>query len=322
VHERAFQLRLADGVVYAEREGKHLFLQPATPDWMVVSQNGAILLSRCVGATLEEILGDAGESLWEQALDLFSEALGRGLLVNSAKAQQRLERTKLSSCGTQQALATVHLKLTNQCNLGCSYCYAESGTRTSVLEWEDLSLISRHVAAISKTVSYVLSGGEPLLHSRALDFAEKVRSDGNQVHLLTNGTLIDESNATRIAAAADLVKISLDGSTDRIHATTRGRGNFAKVTRAIELLIRCGANVVVAMTVTQRNRSDIAAMVSRYGSRLALQPLFNAGRGIAANDLALTGREYYKARGPTLRNGRARNEHRGKRRCISLPTVA
>ena len=133
-----------------------------------------------------------------------------------------------------------------------------------------------------------------MLHPSVLDFAEKVQAAGNRVHLLTNGSLIDGVNAKRIAAAADVVKISLDGNSDAVHAATRGKGNFARVTRAIEMLLGYGANVVVAMTVTWANCEDIAAMVSRYGSRLALQPLFKAGRGSEMSDLALTGLEYYR----------------------------
>ena len=91
VQERAFRLKLADGVVYAERAGKHLFLQPESPDWMVVNQNGAILLSRCDGATMEDVLGQAGESAWEQASALFAEALARGILVDASSAP-RAER--------------------------------------------------------------------------------------------------------------------------------------------------------------------------------------------------------------------------------------
>ncbi len=347
VQDRAFRLKLADGVVYAESAGKHLFLQPEAPDWMVVNQKGAILLSRCDGATMEEVLGAAGESGWEQASVLFAEALARGVLVN-VSAEPKMETLKTMRRKQReipQKLSMVHLKLTNQCNLGCSYCYAHSGKRSDALSWGDLETIARDVAALSDTVSYVLSGGEPLLHPSVLDFAETVKAAGNKVHLLTNGTLIDGANAARIATVADVVKISVDGSSDAVHSATRGKGNFARVTRAIELLLGSGANVVVAMTVTRANCGDIAAMVARYGFRLALQPLFRAGRGSAADHLALTGIEYYRAlaevqggsadgsrrpkaelaawpRRAPVRHGRERDKHRGDGRRLSLPTAA
>jgi radical SAM protein with 4Fe4S-binding SPASM domain len=67
------------------------------------------------------------------------------------------------------------------------------------------------------------------------------------------------------------------------------------VIRAIDLLVSLKTNVIVAMTVTRENRSDIPNMVSRFGSRLALQPLFKAGRGQDKGGLSLTGLEYYDA---------------------------
>jgi radical SAM protein with 4Fe4S-binding SPASM domain len=297
VRAHVFRLKLADGVVYAEQKGKHLFLQPTTPDWMVVNENGAILLSRCDGAPVEKVLGDAGESLVEQARALFTEALARGLLVDlsTSRLGKAPEVARPAQRKDPQPLSMIHLKLTNQCNLHCSSCYAESGQGAAVLSWGELERIALEVATISPSVAYVLSGGEPLLHPSAIDFAEAMRAAGNSVHLLTNGTLINELNVRRIAAAANVVKISLDGSSERTHAATRGVGNFARATRAIDLLLACGANVMVAMTVTRANCRDIPAMVERYGARLALQPLFKAGRSSGSNDLALSGLEYHRA---------------------------
>lgn len=298
------KLKLADGVFYAERAGKHLFLQPRGPDWVVVNRNGAILLARCDGRALVEHIANGeetakGEGLLSQAKALFAEALEHGILVDADQAATPDRSVgaglHLVPGSTKPVLGVVHLKLTNQCNLHCSYCYAESGGRSSALSWGELDGIAKSVAAMSPTVEYVLSGGEPLLHPSALDFAERVKTAGNTVHLLTNGTLIDTINAPRIAAVADLVKISLDGSSEAVHAATRGKNNFARVVRAVELLVGMGVKVQVAMTVTRENRWDIGAMVERFGSRLVLQPLFKAGRGRAEDELALSGVEYYEA---------------------------
>jgi radical SAM protein with 4Fe4S-binding SPASM domain len=284
------------------------------PDWVVVNRNGAILLARCDGgATVEDMVAGSGdgEGLLSQAEALFAEALRRGVLVDGAADGLRGIEDRLGSAGpalvvasgglgadsarVRPVLGVVHLQLTNQCNLHCSYCYAESGRPSAVLSWGELEGIAESVAAMSPAVEYVLSGGEPLLHPSALEFAERVKAAGNTVHLLTNGTLIDEGNVERIAAVADLVKISLDGSSEAVHAATRGKNNFARAVRAVELLVGLGVKVQVAMTVTRENRGDIAAMVERFGSRLALQPLFKAGRGREEDELALTGVEYYEA---------------------------
>ena len=292
--------KLAHDVLYAERSGKHLFLLPSVPDWLVVNQNGAILLSRCDGsATLREITASnsAFGSILPQVDALFSEALSRGILVDSASASNGSPEAAppTEPWLNKPVLGSVYLKLTNQCNLHCNYCYAQSGKPSDELSFGDLESIAKGVASISRSVEYVLSGGEPLLSPHALDFAEIVKKSGNTVHILTNGTLIDEKNAERISKVAEMVKISLDGSRESVHSVTRGKNNFEKVVRAIDLLVSLKANVIVAMTVTRENRSDIPNMVSRFGSSLAFQPLFMAGRGQDKDELSLTGLEYYEA---------------------------
>jgi len=294
------KLKLAADVLYAEKAGKHLFLQPNIPDWLVVNQNGAILLSRCEGqsspAEMTEPSSGSGMPL-PGALELFSEAFSRGILVDPDSAPGRGSKTAtpVEPRLERPVLGSVHLKLTNQCNLRCSYCYAQSGKPSGVLEFEDLESVAKGVSSISRSVEYVLSGGEPLLNPDALRFAEMVKASGNTVHILTNGTLIDAKNAERISKVADLVKISLDGSREEVHSLTRGNGNFERAVRAIDLLVELGSNVVVAMTVTRGNRNNIPEMVSRFGSRLTFQPLFKAGRGQDKEDLSLTGIEYYQA---------------------------
>ncbi len=298
--DRSCKPKVADGVFYTERDGKHLFLQPSAPDWLVVNQNGAILLSRCDGSlTLAEITAQASTvgSFLAQAQALFSEALSRGILVDSTPIGKGNAETISNArpiCH-KPVLRSVYLKLTNQCNLHCDYCYAQSGKPSDVLSQGDLESIANGAASISRSVEYVLSGGEPLLNPYALDFAEMVKKSGNIVHILTNGTLIDEKNAERISKVVEMVKISLDGSSEEIHSATRGKNNFERAARAIDLLASLKTNVIVAMTVTRENRNDIPKMVSRFGSRLALQPLFKAGRGQDKDDLSLTGLEYYDA---------------------------
>ena len=295
--------KLADGLFYAKKAEKHLFLNPDIPDWVVVNSNAALLLSKCDGETSVSKIAESCGALIPDVEGLFQQASEHGVvgdfLASNIKPNEDCAREK--SKGRQHSdarpaqLKTVHWKLTNLCNLRCCYCYAESCGDSDHLSLEELSRIAREVAELSPSVEYVLSGGEPLLHPDAMDFAEQLKSLGNSISLLTNGTQIDASNVERIAALADLIKISLDGSTEDIHAMTRGRGNFTAVVDAIDLLTERGANIQVAMTVHRGNVDDIDVMTRRFGARLTFQPLFQAGRGADKNELALTGNEYYDA---------------------------
>ncbi len=291
--------KLEDGLVYAERDGKHLFLNPAIPDWLVVNRNAALLLSKSDGQmTYTEIAASCGAQD-SDVESLFRQAAKHGIVGD-------LSGPKIESkCGKPEGrkrprailpqLKTVHWKLTNSCNLRCRYCYAESGRDADHMSLGELLRVTREVAELSPSVEHTLSGGEPLLHPDVMAFAETLKSWGNRISLLTNGTLIDDQNAKLISKWADRIKVSLDGSTEGIHAITRGYGNHAAAVNAIDLLTKCGADVQVAMTVHRGNIGDIDPMTRRFGARLTFQPLFQAGRGADWNDLALSGKEYYDA---------------------------
>ncbi len=292
-------LKIREGVLHFEKNEKHLFFAPDIPDWIVVNPNSAILLFKCDGNDSEEDIFnslDLDDELKNIGRQLYGVAIQRGILKSCNEVSRPSKKCMSLNDVDLGPLRTVHLKLTDQCNLGCTYCYAESGKRSEALSLETLLRIAGEIKEISPQVDYILSGGEPLLNAHALDFAEKMVLAGNNIHLLTNGTLVsDDSIAKRIASCTQLVKVSLDGSTDSIHSITRGKYNFDKVSNGIDLLINNGANVQVAMTVTKKNAHDVSNMTRRYGSRLKLQPLFKAGRGEDKTGLHLTGAEYYES---------------------------
>lgn len=291
------KVELIQDIFIAQKDDKYLFLNPNVPDWIVVNPTGANVLSLCQDKVgFKELLNksdcNSSSTLTEADVQLLLEhAQAHSILLTGDEAKT----TSKKECRAN-GLRIVHLKLTDACNLRCTYCYAESGSSSQSIFLSDASLgvIAKEVKSLSPQVTYVLSGGEPLLNSNCIPFAQKMKAEGNDVHLLTNGILVDDSNAKVIADTFDLVKISLDGASEETHAKTRGDNNYNAVTRAINLLINKRANILVAMTVTQENFQDISIMVETYGSRLTFQPFFNAGRGLEQqNKLALTGSEYY-----------------------------
>ena len=291
---------LSAGLLYFEKAGKHLFFVPDIPNWLVVNQNGAILLFRCKGnSSSREILDSLALSgrTRQEAEALMREARFRGVLTDSIESEQK--KPSLDSQNSSKEiinLRSLYIKLTNRCNLKCKYCYANSGISTVELDMETLKRILKEAGSVSKKLEIVLSGGEPLLNKNTLDFAEEIVSAGHDAQLLTNGTLISSSDiAKRISKTFKLIKISIDGSTDSIHSLSRGPENFDKVTNGINLLIENGGNVQAAMTVTKLNIHNLAEMSDKYRSRLTLQPMFKAGRGKSETDISITGEEYYNA---------------------------
>jgi len=176
------------------------------------------------------------------------------------------------------------------------YCYAtERPDSNGELRRQDFLGLIDQINNISSKAEIVLTGGEPLLSSCALELAQYAKKKGNQPQLLSNGLLINKKNGKRIAEVFDLIKISVDGSTPEIHEFHRGKGSFQRTLRAIDILVQNNALLQISMTVTRKNIHDIGAMVNKFGSMLTFAPLFVAGRAKAHKRLAITGKEYYYA---------------------------
>jgi len=287
------QLKLPNDVVKKKKGDKVLFLRPAVPDWIVVSQNGAAILQLCNGKRTVEEISDALSTFGrkdskEKIIKFFEDVTSNTTFFSPTN----IEPPKYQP----YKLRIVQLSLVDECNLKCIYCYAtDRPESTNRLTREDHFKLIDDINGISGQIEIVFTGGEPLLSPYVFELAEHAKKLNNKVHLLSNGILITEKNAKEIADIFDLVKISIDGSTPAIHEFHRGKGTFAKSMKAVDLLIQNEAPLQIAMTVTKRNIQDIDAMTKKFGYRLTFAPLFVAGRAKANKELSITGKEYYEA---------------------------
>jgi radical SAM protein with 4Fe4S-binding SPASM domain len=289
----------------AMKDGKILVLNPAIPDWIVVNENAGYVLGLCDGSrNVEAVFSEAQNAGIPTGINIINDLIdqcrqigvlsdGYDNVCSNMQEHSLSEETEVKP--TQ--LHSVHLKLTNKCNLACVYCYAESASCTSspTLSLDELIQISKDTKKLSPHVDFTLSGGEPLMHPNALEFAEYLRKEGNRVGLLTNGALINRNNVKKISELFTLIKVSLDGTTDEINSLTRGKNTSKAAVKAFDLLMAENANVLMNMTVTKTNLHDISNMVKRYGDRLNFQPLFKAGLAKDEDENAITGDEYYEA---------------------------
>jgi len=263
------------------------------PDWIVVSQNGAAILQLCNGKRTVEDISDAlsmfgRKDSKEKIIKFFEDITSNTTFFSPTNIKPPKYQP--------YKLRIVQISLVDECNLKCIYCYAtDRPESTNKLTQKNHFKLIDDINGISEKVEIVLTGGEPLLSPYIFELAEYAKKLGNKVHLLTNGILITEQNAKRIADIFDLVKISIDGSTSAIHEFHRGKGSFVKSMKAIDLLTQHDAPLQIAMTVTKENIHDIDAMTKKFGSRLTFAPLFVAGRAKANKELSITGKEYYEA---------------------------
>ena len=285
--------KLPVNFVTRRKGDKFLFLNTKVPDWIVTNSNGALALRLCNGkrtiGNISSILSTfAKRDIKDEISNFFQEIISKTNFFSTPD--------KESDTFHPYNLKCVHLNLTNKCNLQCIYCYAdERSDSKTILHLKEYLTIIDSINNLTKNAEIVLTGGEPLLANYALDLADYAKRKGNQVHLLTNGILVNETNAKKISELCDLIKVSIDGSVPEIHDFHRGKGTFDKAIEAIDILSQNNAKVQVSMTVTRKNMNNIGAMVDKFGSMLSFAPLFKAGRAKTIKNLAITGKEYYCA---------------------------
>ncbi|MGN0029001.1 MAG: radical SAM protein [Marinilabiliaceae bacterium] len=145
---------------------------------------------------------------------------------------------------------TSHMQffLTDGCNLRCPHCLMRAAERgdDELSTTEVYNVLEAFKSNGGRVVTF--SGGEIALRQDISDILHHCLSLGLKADLLTNGTLWDEALVERVAACLGRVQISIDGFSEESNARIRGKGSFAKSLRAVDLFVRAGVKVEVAVT--------------------------------------------------------------------------
>ncbi len=161
-------------------------------------------------------------------------------------------------------LRLVFWETTKACNLSCKHCRAvpQRSLGPDELNTRQAFDLIDAIGKVSKPVM-VLSGGEPLYRPDIFDIAEYGVESGFRMALATNGTLIDERIAARIAdVGISRVAISLDGAVAETHDRFRNmEGSHAKALRGIRLLRDEGVSVQINSTIAKHNVDELPRML-------------------------------------------------------------
>src|SRR5262249_1062084 len=155
------------------------------------------------------------------------------------------------------------VELTNACNVDCEHCYLDllPDHRIGALSTEEWKQIFRELAA-EGCLFLTLSGGEILIRRDWYELAAYARKLGFALRLYTNGTLIDDDVADRIAELTPVaVEISLHGATAETQdAITRRPGSFERTARGVSRLRARQVAVVLKCVLMRRNAHEFASL--------------------------------------------------------------
>ena len=157
-------LKLPAETFVKQDDDKFLFLIPSKPDWVITNRNGAIALSLCNGERSIEQIKELLSSVHPDPLSAtaFLEKLDKDGFFQPSNEKQ------LKKCEQLPNLNSVHLNISSDCNLNCSYCYAdERETIGYPLSLAEYRAIIDELASLNKTMTVAITGGEPLMNNNA-----------------------------------------------------------------------------------------------------------------------------------------------------------
>jgi len=145
--------------------------------------------------------------------------------------------------------------ITGKCNLNCKYCYASPYDAINLEDEKVRQLLSDALHLGTKHV--ILSGGEPFLHPEIHSLMKYANNIGLKIHITSNGTLIDDTNAEFLKSLDAMVTISLDGSCAEINDPIRGEGSYKSAINAIKELTNAKVPTSMRMTLIKDNLHDV-----------------------------------------------------------------
>ena len=151
---------------------------------------------------------------------------------------------------------------TKTCNLECVHCYADAETRrfAGELTTAEAEAMIRDLATIN-VPALLISGGEPFVRPDVLDLAELAMSLGIRVTFSTNGILITEKVAERMAKiGVTYAGISIDGDEPRHDHMRAKKGAFQETLTGIRNCRKHDIRVGLRFTATSDNIGDIDAI--------------------------------------------------------------
>lgn len=192
------------------------------------------------------------------------------------------------------------LKLTNRCNLFCTYCYADSHASDTSQEitLDEIKVILETLKD-RKLGKIVLTGGEPLLRKDILDIAKLCKSYG-LVQVLSNGTLPSKDLYKSIIETVDMLQISIDSMDKATNDMNRGEGTYDKVMEMVCYLSEIApSKLTLSMTIVPGAENQINDMIlfcyEKGIENLHINRFVPYGRAKNNFDQSLNLRKFYQA---------------------------
>ncbi len=189
-------------------------------------------------------------------------------------------------------LRSFYIYLSDDCNLKCRHCWItprfvnDGQSPEQVIEVDLLQKAVKEARPLG-LINAKLTGGEPMLHPQFLEIVDMLTSEGLNLGMETNGTLLTADIARHLKEKTNMsfISVSIDGANPETHDRFRGvPGAFENALRGLGFLVDAGyTNTQIIMSVHRNNIGkieDVVKLAVKQGAgSVKFTPVTNIGRG-------------------------------------------
>ena len=148
--------------------------------------------------------------------------------------------------------------ITHRCNLKCRHC---RGMREGEIGSERAIALIDEIAAL-KPGWVIIEGGEPLLRKDLFDILTLARQKELDVHLISNGILLNPEILAALKRLGIKLMISIDGATKDTYESIRRGASFEKVLQNAGDASREGLLESINFTLMKQNFHEIPGIMA------------------------------------------------------------
>lgn len=254
--------RLPSDLSIVPYKGKFLVIAPRAARWIVLENHNQINVLKFLmkGYSIKETLENPNLNR-EDIRIVITQVEARRLCDNASRSITEDKRS-------------LHIYLTNQCNLSCPHCYMFSGKQNNnELSTDEIIGLITDYAKVAAGNRITISGGEPTIHNDFDKIVKTASELGIEINLLTNGSLLSASRINTLSKFISSIQISIDGFSEESDAVIRGAGHFEKALLVVDRFVDQGIETSVAITPTLEMLREHHDEYAEFARSLAMKYL-------------------------------------------------
>lgn len=155
-------------------------------------------------------------------------------------------------------------EITNTCNYGCRYCIFSSTSRQQKDELDTAKIFETIAALRDNGFTHVkITGGEPFTRPDIMDILRECRAKGLTTDISTNASMVTREIADELAGIGlEMVHVSLDGHTQELQETVRGKRTWAPTLEGLRHLAAAKLHVRVGCVIYKGNETELSAIAA------------------------------------------------------------